>query len=137
MWLFCYFNFERNYDVLNSKSPCILLTKTETLIKAKQNRKWKIPHKVLERTLCFSSYKNRKLKVKLRWVGARGRKERAFLVPFILSEWNYFNICVLSQCIVHWIHFQNIHIFTYQKTILHTLFSFFKKSSQAFSVSLK
>ena len=27
---------------------------------------------------------------------------------------------VLSQCIVYWIHFQNIHTFTYQKTLLHT-----------------
>ena len=25
------------------------------------------------------------------------------------------------QCIVHWIHFQNIHTFTYQKNILYTL----------------
>ena len=25
MWLFYYFDFERNYDVLKSKSPCILL----------------------------------------------------------------------------------------------------------------
>ena len=27
MWLFYYFNFERNHDVLKSKSPCILLNK--------------------------------------------------------------------------------------------------------------
>ena len=27
MWLFYYFNFERNNDVLKSKSPCILLNK--------------------------------------------------------------------------------------------------------------
>ena len=27
MWLFYYFNFERSYDVLKSKSPCILLNK--------------------------------------------------------------------------------------------------------------
>ena len=27
MWLFYYFNFEKNYDVLISKSPCILLNK--------------------------------------------------------------------------------------------------------------
>ena len=34
--------------------------------KYKQNQKWKIAHAVLEtQTLCFSSYKNRKLKVKL------------------------------------------------------------------------
>ena len=25
MLLFCYFTFERNYDVLKSKNPCILL----------------------------------------------------------------------------------------------------------------
>ena len=38
----------------------------KTLIKSKRNRKWKIPHTVLERqNLRFSSYKNRKLKVKL------------------------------------------------------------------------
>ena len=27
MWPFCYFSFERNYDVLKSKSPYILLNK--------------------------------------------------------------------------------------------------------------
>ena len=27
MWLLYYFNFERNNDVLKSKSPCILLKK--------------------------------------------------------------------------------------------------------------
>ena len=27
MWLFYYFNFERNHDVLKSKSPSILLNK--------------------------------------------------------------------------------------------------------------
>ena len=56
--------------------------------------------------ISISSYKNRKLKVKLQWVGARKRKKRAFFVPFILSERNFFNICVLSQCIVYWILIQ-------------------------------
>ena len=80
------------------------------------------PHTVLERpTLSFSSYKNRKLKVKRWWVGARERKKRVFFVPFLLFEGIFFNICVLSQCIVYWINFQNIHTFTYQKTLLHTL----------------
>ena len=27
MWLFCYFYFERNYDVLKSESPLVLLNK--------------------------------------------------------------------------------------------------------------
>ena len=70
------------------------------------------------RTLYFSSYKNRKLKVKLWWVRACERKNRAIFVPFILSEGNFFKICILSQCIVYWTHFQNIHTFTYQKTLL-------------------
>ena len=29
---------------------------------------------------------------------------------------------VLSQCVVIKLHFQNIHIFTYQKALLYTLF---------------
>ena len=97
-------------------------TKILTLIKTKRNRKWKIPQTVFERqTLCVSSYKNRKFKVKLWWVGARKRKKWAFFVPFILSEGHFFNICVLSQCVVYWIHFQNIHTFPYQKALFCTL----------------
>ena len=87
----------------------------QTLTKTKRNRRWKMPHTVLERrTFCFSSYKNLKLKVKLWCVGARQRK-KAFSVPFNLSKGNFFNICVLSQCIVYSIHFQNIEAFIYQK----------------------
>ena len=37
---------------------------------------------------------------------------------------------------MYWIHFQNMSSFTYQKTLLHTLFRLFLKSSKAFSVSL-
>ena len=33
------------------------------------------------------------------------------------------------------LHFQNIHTFTYQKTLLHTMFCLFLKSSKTFSVS--
>ena len=98
--------------------------KIYTLIKTRRNRKCKILHTVLARwTLCFSSYKNCELKVKLWWVGAHERIKRAFLffVTFILSEGNLFNICFLSQCIVYWINFQNIYTFAYQKALHHTL----------------
>ena len=77
-------------------------------------------------TLRFSSDKNCKLKAKLWWVEARESKKREFFVTFILSEGNFFNICVLSQCIVYWINFQYIH-FCY----------LFSKSLKAFSLSLK
>ena len=90
VWLFYYFYFERNYNVLKSKSRCFL----------KWNRKWKIQKRVLERrTLCFSSYKNRNLKVKLWWVGTRERKKSSFFVTFISSEEIFFSISVLSQYI--------------------------------------
>ena len=54
-------------------------------------------------------------------ITARERKKNAIFVPFILPIGIFFKICVLSQCIVHWMHFQNIHTFTYQKTLLHAL----------------
>ena len=129
MRLFYYFNFERIYDVLKSKSPYILLNKNikktkNAIINGKS-------HTVLERQIfCFSSNKNSKLKVKMWWVGSHTHKKKTtFFVPFILLFSFFiilifvifFNICVLSQCILYWIHFQNIHTFTYQKTLLYTL----------------
>ena len=123
VWLF-YFYFERNYVVLKSKSPCLLLNKN-------------INFTLLERlTLWFSSCRNRELKVKLWWVRARERKKKAFFVTFNLSEGNFFNIGVLSQIIVYWINFQNTSTFTYQKTLLHIHFCcLFLKSSKAFRIS--
>ena len=128
MCLFYYFNFERNCDVLKSKSSCILLNKN--IINFNKNEtesKMGNPTEVLKRqTLCFTC---RKLKLKLWWVGARERKNWVFFVRLILSKGIFFNICVLSQCIVYWIHFQNIHTFTNQKTLLHAFFCSFLKSS--------
>ena len=102
----------------------------------KWNRKWEIPHTVLERRfLCFSSYKNHKLKVKLWWVRAHERKKRIFCTV-ILSEGNIFKIYVLSQYIVHWIHFQNIYFFTYQKYYFIHFCCLFLKLSKASNASL-
>ena len=104
------------------KSPHILLNKNIDFNKSETEAKMKSPYTVLERlTLCFSLYKNCKLKIKLWWVGARERKKRSFFVSFILSERNFFKICISSQYIVYWIYFQNIYAFIYQKTLLHTL----------------
>ena len=95
---FYYFNW--HFDILKSKSWCIFLNKNLNLhkIEMERNRKWKMPHTVFERrTSCFSSYKNRKLKVNLWQVGVRERKKRVFFVPFILSEDNFFkDLCFMS-----------------------------------------
>ena len=64
------------------------------------------------------------------------RRKSEFFVTFDLPEGYFLNILVLSQCIVYSINFQNIYIFTYQKTLLHTLLLLVLKSSKAFSVSL-
>ena len=137
----CGFSFvlilKENYDVLKSKSPCILWKKVKTLIKTKWSRKWKITQYLERWILCFSSYKNHKLKVNLWWVGAWEKKKGGPFLPFILSQGNFFNIVVLSQCIVYWLYFQNVHTFTYQKTLFHTLLLLVFKIVKASRVSLK
>ena len=52
---------------------------------------------------------------------------------FFCTEGNIFNIRVLSQYIVHWIHFQNIHVLKYKKSSLHTLSCLSLKSSKSLS----
>ena len=59
------------------------------------------------------------------------KKEEGIFVPFILSEGNFFKICVLSQWIVYWIHFLNLHTFTCQKTLLHTLLLLVSKTIES------
>ena len=109
-----------------SKSPCILLNKNINFNKNETESNMGNSTNSFRETdlVCFSSCKNRKLKVKRWWVGARERKKRASFVPFILPEGDFFNICVLSQCIKYLIYFQNLHTFTYQKTLLYTLLVF-------------
>ena len=60
----------------------------------------------------------------------------ALFEPSTLADEKFFKICVLSQCIVYCIHFQNIHTFTYQKTLLYTLLLRVSKIVKAFTVSL-
>ena len=50
------------------------------------------------------------------------RKKKEGIFCTVHFAWRkFFNICVLCQCIVYWIHFQNIRTFKYQKTLLHAL----------------
>ena len=52
MWLFYYFNFKRSYDVLKSKSPCILLNKNINFNKNETESKMENPtHRFRETSL--------------------------------------------------------------------------------------
>ena len=67
MWLFCYVNFERNYDILNLKSPFILLIKNINFNKNGTESKIENSKQGFRETklVCFSSHKNRKSKVQI------------------------------------------------------------------------
>ena len=55
---------------------------------------------------------------------SRKKKEGIFLYRLFCPIEIFFNTCILAQCILYRIHFQNIHTFTYQKTLLQTLLLF-------------
>ena len=57
MWLFHYFNFERNYEVkyFKAKESMLFVEQKYTLIKTKQNQKWKLLHMLLETNLDISA----------------------------------------------------------------------------------
>ena len=115
MWLFYFFHFERNYDGLKSKSRRILLNRNINFIKKPNGIGNGKSH------LRFANEKWDSDEFEL------AKKKRTIFLLFILSEGSFLNICVLSQCILYWIHFQNIHIFT----LFHTHFCLFLKSSKA------
>ena len=71
-WLLYYFYFERNYDVLKSRSPCFLLNKSES-----KTENPTCSFRVINLVLQLSSYKNCQLKVKP-WVGDCEKKREHF-----------------------------------------------------------
>ena len=117
MWLLHYFNFERNYDVLKSNSPCILLNKNINFNKnTKWNLKWKIPHSFRETNLDEPH-------IKISW-SSRKKKESIFYAVN-LSFGNFLKICcALSHCRVYWMHFQNRHTFMDKKITSYTFLFF-------------
>ena len=73
------------------------------LIKMRRNWKWKISHTVLERrTLCFSSYKNHKLKVKLMSWSSQKKKEGIFWTAYFLRSNFLKYFCFISMyCVLN------------------------------------
>ena len=99
-------NFEWNYHVLKSKRQWFFWTKMYTLVKMKWNLKWKIPCTQETWTLCFSSYKNCKLKMKLCWAGARKRNE--LFCSMLFTHWEFFGLCYIL-----WLSIGNLLFITY------------------------
>ena len=113
-----YFNFERNYNVLKSKGPWILLNKNINFNKSKRESKMKNPTYSFRETVLVTKLiweLQIKRKAVMSW-SSRKKKEDVFCTVYLVRR-NFFNIYVLSQCIVYWIHFHNIHTFTYKKNI--------------------
>ena len=96
-------------------------TKIQTLIKTRRNRKWKIPHTVLERwTQVLQLVDELRITSKSVMNGARERKLHFFCNVYFVRR-KFFHICVLRQNIVYCINFQKIYTFPYQKTLLQKL----------------
>ena len=137
---FLYFNFERGYDVLKTKSPCIFLNKNINFNRNKTESKMENLAQFWRDAPCFSAHRriaNLKKKKKTVMSYSSRKKKKTFFLPFIFSEDSFFKICVLSQCIVYWINFQNIHTFTNQKILLHTLVLLVSKTGKSLQCILK
>ena len=138
MWLFYYFNFEKSYDVLKSKSPCILLNKNINFNKNETKSKIENPtHSFRETNLVPQPIEESQIKSKTVMSWSLRQKKRVFFVPLILSEGNFFKICVLFQCIVYWIYFQNMHTFIYQNILFHALLLLASKIDESLQCILK
>ena len=94
IWLFYYFNFERNYDVLKSKSPCFLLkninfNKNETELKIENPT-----HTFRETGLVLPLIQESWIKVKQWWVGAHKRKRESMSFISMYSVLNTHSIYI-------------------------------------------
>ena len=85
-----------------SQGPYILLNKNQNFNKNGKESKKENPTPIFSETnLVFQLMQESQMKRKTvtRW--SSRKKKRAFFAPFILSEENFVNICVLCQCLVY------------------------------------
>ena len=97
VWLFYYFNFERNYDVLKSKSSWILLSKNINFNKNGTESKMENPaYSFRETNLVVQLIYESQIKSKTvtSW-SSRKKKEGIFCTVYFVRR-EFFNICVLS-----------------------------------------
>ena len=90
LWLFCYFDFERNYDVLKSKNPCILLNKNINFIKNETESKMEnLTHSFREMNLLLQLVQELQINSKTVMSSSSRKKKNAFFVTFISSKGNF------------------------------------------------
>ena len=73
-----------------------------------------------------------KSKTVMSW-SSRKKKRGHFCTGYFFRR-KFFNIFVLSHCILYLIHFQNIDTFTYQKALLHALLLLVFKIVESFLI---
>ena len=87
---FYYFNFEMNYDVLESKSSWILFNKNIDFNKNETESKMENPiHRFRQKNLLLQLISQSQIRSKTVMSWTPQKKKREFFVPFILSEENF------------------------------------------------
>ena len=110
-----YFNFQKNCDGFKSNSPCILLNKNINFNKnEKESKIENLTHSFRETNLVLQLIWASQIKSKIMISCSLRKKNKCIICTIYFVRKKFFNICVLSQCILYWIHFQNIHTFKYQ-----------------------
>ena len=114
-WVLYYFNFERNYDIIKSKSLCFLLNKNISLSKNEKKSKPENPAQTFREinVVVQLIYKSLvKSKIVMSW--SLRKIKSAFSATLTLS---IFIMCWIPSRIY-------IYTFTYIKILLHTLLLF-------------
>ena len=99
MWLFYCFNFERNYDVLKSKSPCILLNKNINFNKNDTELKMENPtHSFRENDLVLQLIQESQIKSKtvIKW-SLQKNKDDIFVQLILSKDFFFDNLCFISM----------------------------------------
>ena len=99
MWLFYCFNFERNYDVLKSKSPCILLNKNINFNKNDTELKMENPtHSFRENDLVLQLIQESQIKSKtvIKW-SLQKNKDDIFIQLILSKDFFFDNLCFISM----------------------------------------
>ena len=91
MSLFYYLDSEMNYDVLESKSPYVLVNKKKKINKSEMKSKMKnhTNTPLGMQTLFFTSSKNCEFKVKFWWVEAWERKKEWIFSKLYFAVWKF------------------------------------------------